>query len=382
MKLKTVVKLGTMVSVLLFGIAVGYYVLAELDMTKRNRDIDLFALVPDDCIGVIESNNINAYLNDFSLTSYQRELAGFQFPGLFDFLLNGLNEYAVNNAHGLSNQMNHLVVSFHRPSTPYDQVIYFQTGSADEHLLSDMLQEYMPTNFLPKEEKYRGKTLCIYPLGTGEFLTSYAESGFLVVSYQKRLVEEVIDAHLDGTSLSDDEVFSQALSKKKSHNYLTLYGRSASLPFLQMGPECWSEYDFHMNSDVLYLTGETYTPDSSNCLTQAVEHLADCPLIKESDWLVSADRDSTQCYMNEAYDANESGNRTLYSECVANLSNEASFALVADMQRVAQDPQLFRDYLPAFILNNAPLFRSFILSAQLTLTPEQSSHIWVFTYKD
>ena len=34
------------------------------------------------------------------------------------------------------------------------------------------------------------------------------------------------------------------------------------------------------------------------------------------------------------------------------------------------------------LLKNAPLFRSFILSAQLSLGMERPSHLWVFTYKN
>jgi hypothetical protein len=49
MRLKTVVKFGTLVSVLLFCIAVGYYAFMKLDMTNRHRDVNPFTLIPDDC---------------------------------------------------------------------------------------------------------------------------------------------------------------------------------------------------------------------------------------------------------------------------------------------------------------------------------------------
>lgn len=92
-------------------------------------------------------------------------------------------------------------------------------------------------------------------MNNNEFLAVYSGSGFFVASYQKRLIEEVIDAKEDETALSDDEVFSKVFEKKKSHNFLTLYGRTTSMPFLQNNNRCWSEFDFHMNSDVVYLTG-------------------------------------------------------------------------------------------------------------------------------
>lgn len=382
MKFKTVAKLSVVVSVLLFCVAVGYYAFMRLDMTERNRDINLYSLVPADCVGVLESDNISAFLNDFPSLNYGKELENFQFPGLFEFLLHQLNDYATQNAHGLSSQMNRLMVSFHQPASVRDQVLYFRIGASDEQMLKDMLQEYAPANFLPKEEKYRGKTIHIYPLGHDEFLAVYTGSGYMVLSYQKRLIEQVIDTKLDETSLNEDAVFSQILAKKKSHNFLTLYGRDASMPFLQMGKDCWSEYDFHLNSDVLYLTGDTYMADTATCLLGVPERIREQPLVKEDGLIISVDKDSTLVCMEQAYEANEKNRRTLFNECVANLSREASFTLVTDMEKVYQQPERFIGYLPTFILDNIPLFRSFILSAQLSLTHERPSHIWVFTYKD
>ena len=86
--------------------------------------------------------------------------------------------------------------------------------------------------------------------------------------------------------------------------------------------------------------------------------------------------------MEEAYEANEDGRRTLFNECLANLSREAAFTLLTDMETVIGNPQRYAGYLPSFILDNAFLFRSFILSIQLSMNQERSSHIWVFTYKN
>ena len=382
MKLKTVAKIGTVLSVLLFVLAVGYYVFMRLDMAKNNQDVDLFSLVPSNSVGVLESDNINALLNEYPALNYNRELDGFHFPGLFEFLIGELNEYTSENAHGISNQMSRLVVSFHHPGTSRDQVVYFRMGMADEQMLTDMLQDYVHGNFLPKEDAYRGKKIWVYPLSDDEFLAAYTEKGFMVLSYQKRLVEEVIDALLDGTSLSDDAVFSEIQRKKKSHDFLTLYGRSASLPFLNLGTECWSEYHFHLNSDVVYLTGDTYIPEESTCMEEALGHMEEIPVVKEEGLIVSVQRDSTAIYVNQAFESNDIGYRTLFDECVANLSNEAVFSLVADMEKVQENPNRFQAYLPPFVLENVSLLRSFILSVQLSMNGNRPSHIWVFTYKN
>lgn len=381
MRLKTVVKLGTILSVLLFVLAVGYYAFMRLDMMDRNRDVNLFSLVPSSSIGVLETNNVNAFFKEYSTLNYSSELENMQFPGLFNFLIHELNTYAGGNAHGLSNQMNQLVVSFHQPISPRNQVVYLRLGMSDEQLLSDMLQEYMYGNFLPKEETYRGKRIRIYPLSHDEFLATYAEEGFVVLSYQKRLVEEVIDAQLDETALGYDTVFSRVMEKKKSKDFLTLYGRSSSIPSLNLESECWSEYDFHLNSDVVYLTGDMYVSEETAGKENISKCLKDIPLVKGEGLFVSAEKDSTAYYMDEAFDANDTGSRTLFNECVANLANEVDFSMVADMQKVEENPERFRAYLPSFMLQNASLFRSFILSAQLSLNGGRPSHIWVFTYK-
>ena len=382
MRMKTVVKLGTILSVLLFVLAVGYYAFMRLDMMDRNRDVNLFSLVPSSSVGVLESNNVHAFFDDYSMLNYSDELEKMQFPGLFNFLIHGLNMYAGDNAHGLSYQMNQLVVSFHQPVTPHNQVVYLRLGMADEQLLSDMLQEYVSGNFLPKEEEYRGKKILIYPLSHDEFLATYTEEGFVVLSYQKRLVEEVIDAQLDETALGYDTVFSRVLEKKKSKDFLTLYGRSSSIPSLDLDSNTWSEYDFHLNSDVVYLTGDMYALEINAEKENMVNSLNDMVVVKEEGLFVSAEKDSTTYYMAEAFDANDTGNRTLFNECVANLANEVDFSLVADMQKVEENPKHFESFLPSFMIENASLLRSFILSAQLSLSGERPSHIWVFTYKN
>ena len=92
MRLRTVAKLGMVLSVVLFCTAVGFYGFAKLSLTDKSREINLFSLVPADCIGVLESDNINYFLNEFPQLNYSEELGNFQFPGLFNYVLGGLNE--------------------------------------------------------------------------------------------------------------------------------------------------------------------------------------------------------------------------------------------------------------------------------------------------
>lgn len=379
MALKTVVKYGTIVSVMLFCMAVGYYAFMQLDATDRNRDVNLFALIPEDCTTVLQSDDISACLDELSSLNYERELENFQFQGLLHLVIGGLNEYATESDHGLSHQMNRLLVSFHAPYTSRDQVIYFQSGTRDESMFVDMLQEYMTSDFLPKEEMYRGETIRIYPLNHEEYLSVYTNPGTLVISYQKSLIEKVIDARLDGKSLDENEVFSKMLQKKHSHN-LTLYAFHPALPVLQGETPCWGEYDFHFNSDVFYLTGDIHSSEGGN--DEVPIQIKECPVEKKVGLLLSSDRDSTQYYMEEAYVARLENNQTLFDECVVNLSNEASFSLVADMDSLGAYKEVLGPYLPFFVRKNDGLFSPFILSLQYSLVENRLSQIWTFTYKN
>lgn len=380
MKLKTVAMFGTMVSVLLFCMAVGYYAFMQLDMADRNRNVNLFTFIPDDCSVVLQSDDISACLDELSNLNYERELEGFQSQGLLHFIVGGLNQYATEKVHGLNGQMNRLLVSFHAPYTQLDQVVYFQAGAEGESMFVDMIQEYMMTDFLPKEEEYRGETIRIYPLNHEEYLSVYTDMGALVISYQKNLVEKVIDARLDGESLGEDDVFSQLPEKGKTH-FLTLYAYDSVMPVLDGENPHWSEYDFHFNSDVFYLTGDIHLSMKEEKDEELLK-IRECPLEKGEGVLVSVDADSTQFYMEEAFVARLSNNQTLFDECIANLSHEASFSLVADMQAYAEHESVLAPYLPSFVRKNASLFSPFILSLQYSLVDNRLSHIWTFTYKN
>lgn len=381
MQLKTIVKIGTITSVLLFCFAVGFYAFMRLEATDRSRDVNLYSLVPSNVAGVLESDHIQDVLEQTSMLNYNQELNGFHFPGLFDFFMTELNLYVEDNGHGQNEHMDHFLVSFHEPVTPQNQVVYFQMENADEQMLSDIFRNYAAEYFLPKEETYRGKTIFVYPLSHEEFIAAYIEDTYFVISYQKRLVEEVIDAQLDGTSLNDDVLFSQIIARKKSSEFLTFYAQSPSMPILKTSQPCWCKYDFYLNSDVVYLTGETYGKDELVLMENMTEALQEIPVVSEPNLFMSSDKDSTLYYVNEAYDANESGNRLLFNECISNLSNEASFSMVVDLQKVMDSPERFQTYLSPFVLKNAALFQSFILSAQYSLNGNRPSHMWVFTYK-
>jgi hypothetical protein len=132
---------------------------------------------------------------------------------------------------------------------------------------------------------------------------------------------------------------------------------------------------------VFYLTGDIHLIEE-NEKDEELLKIRQCPFEKGEGVVVSADADSTQFYMEEAYVARLSNNQTLFDECMANLSNDASFSLVADMQSYDVHESVLSSYLPSFVRKNASLFSPFILSLQYSLVNNRLSHIWTFTYKN
>jgi hypothetical protein len=364
-------------------VAVGFYGLDRLAVAHQNREKSLYEFVPSDCVSVMESDNVSFYMGLLSQMNYAEKARQFQPMALFNFIFSGLDEYATAKAHGLSSQMSRLLVSFHEPCNPRDQVVYFRTGIGEDQILVDMLKDRLKSDFRPKKEKYRGRTLTVYPLNEEDYLTTYAEDGVLVVSYEKRLIEQVIDARDGGHSLQKDKVFAQVQTHKKDHHYLSFYSRGTAVPYLSTDTTCWSEYDLHFNSDVVYLSGDTYMADSVGLMKQLQNQLQMVPNVKEDSVIISAQREVVTDCITDAYNREEGAHQhVLFNECVAGMSTDALFMLVADMQKVEQDPSHFRAFIPPFMMNNVPLFNSFIYSSQVSMVNGRLSHILMLTYKE
>lgn len=74
MRQHAVAKLGVIISVILFVIGVGLYSFAKLNAADNEKEISLFSLVPSDCIGLLETDNIEFITNDFAQVAYSSQL--------------------------------------------------------------------------------------------------------------------------------------------------------------------------------------------------------------------------------------------------------------------------------------------------------------------
>lgn len=379
MQIRSVIKLGVVLSVVLFCIGIAFYGFARLSMADKENRVDIFEFVPKDCAGILETDNIDNFMHVFSQAAYSSQLDTLHRAGLMNDILSDLSRYSSAAAHGLSYQMNHVVISFHRPHTAMDVVAYFRIGKEGKHQLIEAVKGKHGADFIPKKETYRGKKIEIYPLSSTRYLSVYTTDGLVVVSYQKKLIEQVIDAVKDNNSLREDSVFT-SIHHPQPASFITIYGRTPSVPFLgKESCHSWSEYDIHLNSEVFYLSGQM-KEEQADCLDRMLQAVHTVHVVSESDsLLVVSGRERVDSCISKVI---ASPSHTLFDECVSNLSRDASYIMVTDMEKVAAAPEQFASYLPPFLIRHADLFRSFILSIQFTEVNNRLSHIFVFTYKE
>lgn len=335
----------------------------RLSMADKENRVDIFEFVPKDCAGILETDNIDNFMHVFSQAAYSSQLDTLHRAGLMNDILSDLSRYSSAAAHGLSYQMNHVVISFHRPHTAMDVVAYFRIGKEGKHQLIEAVKGKHGADFIPKKETYRGKKIEIYPLSSTRYLSVYTTDGLVVVSYQKKLIEQVIDAVKDNNSLREDSVFT-SIHHPQPASFITIYGSTPSVPFLgKESCHSWSEYDIHLNSEVFYLSGQM-KEEQADCLDRMLQAVHTVPVVSESDsLLVVSGRERVDSCISKVI---ASPSHTLFDECVSNLSRDASYIMVTDMEKVAAAPEQFASYLPPFLIRHADLFRSFILSIQFT----------------
>ena len=379
MQIRSVIKLGVVLSVVLFCIGIAFYGFGRLSMAGKEDRVDIFEFVPKDCAGILETDNIDNFMHVFSQAAYSSQLDTLHRAGLMNDILSDLSRYSSAAAHGLSYQMNQVVISLHRPHTALDGGAYFRIGKEGKHQLIEAVKGKHGADFVPKKETYRGKKIEIYPLSSTRYLSVYTTDGLVVVSYQKKLIEQVIDAVKDNNSLREDSVFT-SIHHPQPASFITIYGRTPSVPFLgKESCHSWSEYDIHLNSEVFYLSGQM-KEEQVDCLDRMLQAVHTVPVVSESDsLLVVSGRERVDSCISKVI---ASPSHTLFDECVSNLSRDASYIMVTDMEKVAAAPEQFASYLPPFLIRHADLFRSFILSIQFTEVNNRLSHIFVFTYKE
>ena len=137
-----------------------------------------------------------------------------------------------------------LLVSFHHPGTTHDQVIYGRFGNGDISSINKLIQKSIGNTHNPKKQTYKGEEIIIYPIGK-DFLACYIQPGFFAASFQKKLIEQVIDTYQNENSVSQNESFI-SLGKQRKHNeQLSLYLHPEG------NNQAWQHYEIRMSRIIL-----------------------------------------------------------------------------------------------------------------------------------
>lgn len=265
----------------------------QLYLQEQHAEIDLYTLVPTDCIAMLETNDINALYKNINYAEFNREYQDFHVSDILGFLTKNLDKLTSQQAHGLSAEMSQLLVSFHTPETSQDQIVYGRFGNNDKGFIKRILKNYSPNQYSPKKIFYKGEEITIYPVGNS-FLACYIQQSYFVISLQKKLIEKVIDTIKDGKSINDDKSFKTIRHQRKHNEHATLFLRSAHTP------SCWEEYNIRMNNEAIFLTGGEEITDTCHFfgnpiiknkaidimdeteLPSNIQMLYQCPLINDT----------------------------------------------------------------------------------------------------
>lgn len=263
MKLRILIRIAVVCSLVSLCLMLGFYSYYKLRATESRHDFDLYTLVPPTATAVFETHRLAEWLDDVDRLQTSQEHHFLHVSDLFTLIKQHYRTLMEHTPHGLSKQMNQMLISFHEPDNPANQVLYFSLGRDDRSLVRHMVETYTSGSYPPKVARYRGEKLRVYPLADGRFLNLYLTDRFLALSFQKRLLEEVVDAYKDHTSLQADNYFLSLRRNRQTHVGAALYLRIKRVPMgsaddtlrteLQLGT--WAEFELKLSERTLYGAG-------------------------------------------------------------------------------------------------------------------------------
>ncbi|MCK9158943.1 MAG: hypothetical protein M0P00_00405 [Bacteroidaceae bacterium] len=261
MKLGTVVKLmlGSLVLLLMVGFA--FYSYYMISVVSNKKDFNFFSLVPSSAVAVVEVDNVNQMINELGELDSSKENNYLYFSKLFTFLKNNFYNIESRVSNGSSSQLNSMLISFHAPGTTNDQIFYFKLGAHDHNLIKSFFDKNIPASYAKKILKYKGEKIDVYALSNGEFLACYQTSNFVVLSFQARLIEEVIDVcHSPNEALLYNAPFKKIYDSRKSTATAKIYAHMQSVDLgdsihSNIKLSSWGKFELRLNGRFIYLNG-------------------------------------------------------------------------------------------------------------------------------
>lgn len=278
MKLRLLIQIAVVVSIVLLCTGFGVYSYIRLNSVENRQDFNLYTLVPQDATAILETDRMADLMVDINELNCSKDNHFLYVSELFVCLKNYLATLVEDTPHGLSKQMNKMLISFHEPDTPMNQVLYCNLGSGDYELVEKFVKRYCSSSFPSKYFDYKGEEIRIYPMSDGRFLAAYFTRDFLVVSFQKRLIEHVIDAQRSKKSLMDIPAFRSMHANKRNNVAATVYVRMKAVDMgkptdgirssTRLGS--WAEFDMKFNEDAIYCSGISHGTDSTHTFINAL----------------------------------------------------------------------------------------------------------------
>lgn len=272
MKHRVTLKIATVTSVTLLclGFAISLYF--KLSITERAEEFDLYTLVPTDSQVIIDTDDMAGLMQRIDELGSSKDGLYLHFSRFFSYLKENIDDVLEQAPHGLSKQMNKMLISIHEPDNELNQVYYCRLGAGDYDFIEQLIRKNFAETFPSRIFEYKGEEIHIYPTSDDFFLACYVSKEFLVISYQKKLIEQVIDAKLSKKSILSDEVFATMRDANRMVSPVTIYSRMREV---KMGKESgelaiqsslgnWAEFNVNLNGEAVYLSGISYDVDSMN----------------------------------------------------------------------------------------------------------------------
>ena len=281
MKLRTTLKIATATSVILLCLGFAFALYFRMSVTERAEDFDLYTLVPADSKVIVDTDNMVSLMQNINELNCSKDHHFLYFSHFFVYLKEHINALLEHTPHGLSKQMNKMLISFHEPNSDRDQVFYCRLGAGDYEFIEKFISKYFASSFPSRFFDYKGEEIRIYPMPDDNFLACYVTTEFLVVSYQKRLIEQVIDARLAKQSILADKSFSNIRDARRMVSTATIYtdmhavdmGKSSDALRYQSDIGGWTEFNVNLDGDAIYLSGINYDTDSCNTFINTLRTL-------------------------------------------------------------------------------------------------------------
>lgn len=255
MKLRTIVRIAVTSSVVLLCAGFALYSFFRLSATEDQQNFNLYTIVPPSASAIFVTDDAAEFVAEVDGLTCSKNQQYLHVSKLFSYLKQYLYTLVDDTPHGLSRQMNQVLISFHEPDNDRNQVLYCSLGTGDLDLIERFVRKQVSSGCSSKNFNYKGEEITIYPLADGDFLACYLTPDFLALSYQKRLIEEVIDARKSGKSLAVDSKFAEVRTPGKSAATASIYARLEGM----IG---WTEFDMKLKDDFIYFSGVSCDVDT------------------------------------------------------------------------------------------------------------------------